>query len=304
MIALPQKSPFLMLSMRSQQGRTSRSFFFLIGILSLFFSAVHGFSFNSINQRNRHDVARPIAHQGPRLSIALHLSSNDESNTKDYFIREAIFAGKCAMAHVFSSFSPSLLFFSLGFHSPQKSDMGTASRILADGFFGDRDFITYQIEKLRTYLSLESDFPKARDQHVMLVACQNTNGKVVAVCDVDNRPNLKTERPYMCNLAVGKQWRGKGLAKALISQCEEIVKEWGETDLHLKARQRNGAAIALYKSLGYAIESELYDVSYRDHLVVMKKSVGAEEMNGTSAVSKEEAEAASAELLSDTVERT
>lgn len=166
--------------------------------------------------------------------------------------------------------------------------MGTASRILADGFFGDRDFFTYQIEKLRTYLSLESDFPKERDEHLMLVACQRNNGKVVAVCDVDNRPALKMQRPYMCNLAVDKQWQGKGLAKALIAACEEIVvQDWEKNELHLKARQRNGAAVALYKSLGYEIESESYDVSYMDHLVVMKKNISMGEGNNDKLVPAE-----------------
>lgn len=156
--------------------------------------------------------------------------------------------------------------------------MGTASKILADCFFGDRGFFTYQIEKLRIYLSLESDFPRERDEHIMLVACQNTNGKVVAVCDVDNRPALKAHRPYMCNLAVDNHWRGKGLAKALISECEKIVvEEWKKDSLHLKARQSNKAAIALYRNLGYEIESEGYDVSYMDHMVVMKKKIDSDE---------------------------
>ena len=162
-------------------------------------------------------------------------------------------------------------------HSPLYMfiDMGKASKILADGFFGDRDYFTYQIEKLRTYLCLESDFPRKRDEHIMLVACQNSNGRVVAVCDVDNRPALKSERPYMCNLAVDKQWRGKGLAKTLIVECEKIVAdEWGKNELLLKARKRNNAAIEVYKSLGYKVKSEGYDTSYMDHLVVMKKTFG------------------------------
>jgi ribosomal protein S18 acetylase RimI-like enzyme len=157
--------------------------------------------------------------------------------------------------------------------------MGTASRILADGFFSDKNFLGYQLEKLRTYLSLESDFPRARDEHVMLVACQNTDGKVVACCDIDNRPYLK-QRPYMCNLAVDTKWRGKGLAKALIAECEEIALQWGTNELHLKARQSNDAAVALYKSLGYEIQLESYDVSYRDYLVVMKKSITSDGRNG------------------------
>ena len=158
-------------------------------------------------------------------------------------------------------------------------DMGTASRILADGFFSNMHFLGYQIEKLRTYLSLESDFPKAKDEHVMLVACQITDGKVVACCDIDNRPNLK-ERPYMCNLAVDTKWRGKGLAKALIAECEEIVLEWGKNELHLKARQSNHAAVTLYKSLGYETQLEGYDASYRDYLVVMKKNLTSDGRDG------------------------
>jgi GNAT superfamily N-acetyltransferase len=150
--------------------------------------------------------------------------------------------------------------------------VGTASTILADGFFGDKNFFTYQFEKLRTYLSLESDFPKRSEQHKMYVACRSTDGKVIAVCDIDNRPFL-IKRPYMCNLAVCRKWRNQGLAKALVAKCEEQVLEWDHTELHLKARQINGAAVSLYKSLGYEVESEAFDMEYMDHLVVMRKSI-------------------------------
>jgi ribosomal protein S18 acetylase RimI-like enzyme len=150
--------------------------------------------------------------------------------------------------------------------------MGTASTILADGFFGDANFFIYQCEKLRTYLSLESDFPKRSDQHELFVACQGTDGKVIALCDIDNRPFLQ-KRPYMCNLAVCRKWRNQGLAKALVARCEEQVLEWGHTELHLKARQLHGASVALYKSLGYEVEGETFDTEYMDHLVIMKKKI-------------------------------
>lgn len=149
-------------------------------------------------------------------------------------------------------------------------------------------------------MSLESDFPRERDEHIMLVACQSTNGKVVAVCDIDNRPALQTQRPYMCNLAVDKKWRGKGLAKALIAVCEQIViYEWGKNVLHLKARQRNKAAIALYKNLGYEIESEGYDVSYADHLVIMKKTIGSVSDDSVEGAKSQHENKASSELVID-----
>lgn len=175
----------------------------------------------------------------------LSLASNDKSDDSNkFFIRRAL-----------------------------PGDLGTASRILADGFFGDKSFFSYQLEKLRTYLSLESDFPKRNDQHDMFVACRNTDGMVVAVCDIDNRPALKEQRPYMCNLAVCPMWRNQGLAKALVAKCEEQALEWGSTEIHLKARQLNGAAVALYKSLGYEVVSESFDNEYMDYLVVMKKDI-------------------------------
>jgi hypothetical protein len=51
-------------------------------------------------------------------------------------------------------------------------DMGPASKILADGFFKNKtNFITYQFERLQTYLSLESGFPRPSTRHELFVAC-------------------------------------------------------------------------------------------------------------------------------------
>jgi ribosomal protein S18 acetylase RimI-like enzyme len=151
---------------------------------------------------------------------------------------------------------------------------------LADGFFSDRNFFTYQWEKFVTYLSLESDLSRmtksdAHGAHVMLVACGEEDGQVVALCDVDNRSSLpRHQRPYMSNLAVCPSWRNQGIAKALVAACEAIVgAEWKEASLHLKARQTNEAAIRMYKSLGYEIQSETFDFTYMDQLVIMKKTI-------------------------------
>jgi hypothetical protein len=82
-------------------------------------------------------------------------------------------------------------------------DMGKASKILAEGFYlKNSNFIVYQLEKLETFLSLESCFPKPNSFHEILVACDNRNGEVLGMVEVDARNETKgrgQNGPYMVN---------------------------------------------------------------------------------------------------------
>ena len=56
----------------------------------------------------------------------------------------------------------------------------------------------------------------------------------------------------MCNLAVNKAYRRRGIAKALLSICEKKVRDdWGKQTLHLEVRDDNIAAKELYFGCGY-----------------------------------------------------
>lgn len=143
-------------------------------------------------------------------------------------------------------------------------DLGFASRILADGFFATRNIFSFQVEKLKTYLSLKDSFPQlgTKDRHKYLVACEGKNGKVIGFAEVDCRPtkDLKKPTPYMCNLAIDKKWKRRGIATALIRNCEYIVSkqpmsEPNQNKLYLKVRSTNIAAIKMYEGQGYSIES-------------------------------------------------
>ena len=160
---------------------------------------------------------------------------DDKKEQKNYFVREAL-----------------------------PPDLGFASGILADGFFATRNIFAFQVEKLKTYLSLEACFPQfsSKDMHKYLVACDKRNGKVIAFAEVDCRPtkDLKRPTPYMCNLAIDKKWKRKGIATALIHECEDIASkhppsEGIENRLYLKVRTTNTAAIKMYEGQGYSIES-------------------------------------------------
>jgi ribosomal protein S18 acetylase RimI-like enzyme len=147
--------------------------------------------------------------------------------------------------------------------------LSPAARILTEEFYSSRNFITFQIERLKTTLSLESTYPgnsgntssKRRQLQQMFVACESKTGKVVGFAEVDARPlgsnsdSNGVNRSYMYNLAVDKKWKRKGIASELIRVCEGYVSDvhelCAENRLYLRVRSCNHAAIALYRSLGY-----------------------------------------------------
>ena len=63
-----------------------------------------------------------------------------------------------------------------------------------------------------------------------------------------------TPTPYISNVLVTNEYRGKGYSKVLMTCCECLAKSWGldQVYLHVDADSRSGApAQGLYRSLGY-----------------------------------------------------
>lgn len=63
------------------------------------------------------------------------------------------------------------------------------------------------------------------------------------------------DAPYLCNMAVRESARGKGVAKALLGACDELVVEMGGADIWLHVRQNDPVATQLYTGAGYRIEA-------------------------------------------------
>jgi len=140
------------------------------------------------------------------------------------------------------------------------ADVGQASDILTDAFFKENtNCFTYQWERLTTYLSLESTYPKTPwERHTLFVACHSKSGMVLGLAEIDDRPSKvenATPRPYMYNVAVHPKFRRKGIAKALVLACEEMAMEWDKPEVYLKVRDLAEPAVNMYKSLGYQILS-------------------------------------------------
>ena len=78
-------------------------------------------------------------------------------------------------------------------------------------------------------------------------------------------------------VAVKSDFRRRGLARAMLSELERTLRGSGVRRLLLEVRRGNGAARALYASLGYAEYGERrgYYVSPREDAVLMEKTVGS-----------------------------
>jgi ribosomal protein S18 acetylase RimI-like enzyme len=179
-------------------------------------------------------------------------------------------------------------------------DMGRGSKILSDGFFKSKtNFITYQFERLQTYLSLESCFPKPNTNHEIFVACCARRGTVWGMVEVDARTSSASslrdtpkDGPYMCNLAVDSQYQRMGIAASLVEECERQVREWHQLEqrllnsavddptivpvrnsLSLKVRDNNHPAIRLYSKLGYQSVCQEKDETTGEIILLMRKQL-------------------------------
>jgi len=223
---------------------------------------------------NRHQAysANVLYYENSSVKDRIINNNNDDIIEKEpeFFVREALFV-----------------------------HLSPAAKILTEEFYAYRtNFITFQIERLKTVLSLESTFPNQdpsslnynkrirRPLQQMLVACEADGGKVIGFAEVDARPLGKNDdgttrisedgtssdnklRSYMYNLAVDKNWKRKGVASQLVKAAEQYVidmhEECVENILYLRVRKSNEAAIGLYKSLGYREMDPLsIDLTYQD----------------------------------------
>lgn len=98
------------------------------------------------------------------------------------------------------------------------------------------------------------------DRTSELFVCRNGKDEVMGCCgiEVDNisdnglKGNVLKQAPLMSNLAVGRDFRRRGVAEDLVKEAEELVrKNWGFDEVYLYVEKRNTAAVRLYRKLGY-----------------------------------------------------
>jgi ribosomal protein S18 acetylase RimI-like enzyme len=107
--------------------------------------------------------------------------------------------------------------------------------------------------------------------HAQFVAVEN--GDVVGFCDImpSTRPGF--EHSGSLGMGVIKEWRHRGLGRALLDACIKKSLANGLTRIELEVYSDNAPAIALYRSLGFVEEgtkrhARFLDGKYQDLLLM------------------------------------
>lgn len=181
-------------------------------------------------------------------------------------------------------------------------ELGHVVEILVDSFYKPSDLVRPYLF-LHELSRLQKNFPhnvvhstaKPPD-HVFYVACttaatssstckvEHSNGTaskqpqretIVGFVEVDSRPGKKQNdapRPYLSDLAVHRNYRRNGIAKALIETCEkQVLDGWKQSRLYLRVDRENYAARNMYTKLGYEWQPHDYFGHGRDTTMLLKK---------------------------------
>ena len=125
-----------------------------------------------------------------------------------------------------------------------------------------------QAEFARRYGS-RNGYTNPNDRRAELIVCENSNDETMGCVGIEvdtisdpntvlldsyysNMNDSSIQAPLMSNLAVGNQFRRKGLAEDLVKEAEQLArKSWGYTECYLLVEKNNMAAVKLYRKLGY-----------------------------------------------------
>lgn len=90
--------------------------------------------------------------------------------------------------------------------------------------------------------------------------------------------NSPPDRPYLCNMAVGREWQGQGHGTRLLEAAEALVADVGESIIYLHVRHQDKPAAALYAKAGYRPQAEdsiLVRVVGLDRRYLLQKTISA-----------------------------
>lgn len=159
----------------------------------------------------------------------------------------------------------------------QSSELTEAADFCVEVFFGRLDNAIFrpwallrqrQLHLLQREMlkELEEKFTSSKSGSSVFfrVRSGGEQGPLIAVAEVsltlsrfrhlatNNSSSVAVARPVLANLAVARNWRRRGLATTLVKRCEQqVVQEWGCSELLLQVDVDNIAARNFYASQGY-----------------------------------------------------
>ncbi|MBW4419749.1 MAG: GNAT family N-acetyltransferase [Myxacorys californica WJT36-NPBG1] len=149
----------------------------------------------------------------------------------------------------------------------RQQDLFEAAGVLADSFPLNPEFLRWLIPVMRIgiYEDLRSRLRTASPHYACLVAVDMSRSSgteedcLVGTVEVGLRnespwPIRTNHYPYLSNLAVREDYRGRGIAKKLLATCDRIVTGWGFQEIYLHVLETNNSARQLYLKAGYQVE--------------------------------------------------
>ena len=132
-------------------------------------------------------------------------------------------------------------------------------RVTAEAYL---EFVRPEDEDWRRYLEHIADVSGRSERTVVLVAVDR--GRIVgsATLELEGRVEAEPERPLRPNeahirmLGVAPDARGRGVATALMAECESRARAAGRTLMTLNTTHRMMAARRMYESFGYERDAD------------------------------------------------
>ncbi|KAI5117270.1 hypothetical protein M0805_001000 [Coniferiporia weirii] len=95
--------------------------------------------------------------------------------------------------------------------------------------------------------------------HLSFLAYPSTSSDPIGVIVCKQSMHRDTSnRGYIAMLSVNRNWRKRGIARTLVQQSVDAMKEHGVEQVVLETEYDNAAALSLYESLGFIREKCLY----------------------------------------------
>ncbi len=86
---------------------------------------------------------------------------------------------------------------------------------------------------------------------VLFVA--EVNGELAGCCGIYPTEGLPENYAELVRFFISKQFRGKGIGKALMEQCTQWARNFGYTHLYLETIPQFDTAIGIYQAQGYQL---------------------------------------------------
>ena len=151
--------------------------------------------------------------------------------------------------------------------SASLEDIPTLATVLTDSFHppGGLMYLMHPLFKLGVCEDLRSRLRSNSSKYNCLVAISKdsevtaSKNVIVGTVEISVRSNcnsyssIGSPYPYIANLAVDRPYRRQGVAKKLLTKCEQIARTWGFSELSLHVLENNERAKKLYLGTGYKL---------------------------------------------------